>query len=395
MEIIHIVLGKANPERMNGVNRVVYEMATSQVKFGYPVQVWGITGIPKHDYPARQFETRLYQKHKWAFTADAGLLKDLYEKRMSIVVHFHGAFIPAFYTLSRFLQKYNIPCFITPHSSYNKVVMKKNALIKKIYFLFFEKKLLNYCSAIHLLGKTEWDGLESIYNNDKSVLIPYGFNHNTDLHSEIQKRGVFTICYCGRLSIYTKGLDILFRGFTLFNKRFPESEMIVIGDGREKAELEKMCTDLQLRASVHFRGSLFGSEKIRVISSCQVFAHPSRTDGIPATIVEAAALGLPCIVSQATNVGDYISQYDAGILLNENTPECFCEGLTELYHRMRSVDGEKQLRYHAIQMIGEVFNWQDILIRFDALYESAFRQKQMSGKVQLESPLQKFQMNKG
>jgi hypothetical protein len=45
MEIIHIVLGKANPDRMNGVNKVVYQLATKQVEFGENVAVWGLSLI--------------------------------------------------------------------------------------------------------------------------------------------------------------------------------------------------------------------------------------------------------------------------------------------------------------------------------------------------------------
>ena len=55
MEIIHIILGKANPERMNGVNKVVHEMASNQTQRGYEVMVWGITTNPVHDYPERGF----------------------------------------------------------------------------------------------------------------------------------------------------------------------------------------------------------------------------------------------------------------------------------------------------------------------------------------------------
>ena len=43
MEIIHLVMGKANPQRMNGVNKVVYQLATKQAEAGIKVQVWGFT----------------------------------------------------------------------------------------------------------------------------------------------------------------------------------------------------------------------------------------------------------------------------------------------------------------------------------------------------------------
>ena len=49
MEIIHLILGKANPNRMNGVNKVVHELATTQVEKGISAEVWGITDNPVHD----------------------------------------------------------------------------------------------------------------------------------------------------------------------------------------------------------------------------------------------------------------------------------------------------------------------------------------------------------
>ena len=60
MKIIHLVLGKANPLRMNGVNKLVHEMATTQQEMGYNVNLWGITENPIHDYPPRNYRTVLF-----------------------------------------------------------------------------------------------------------------------------------------------------------------------------------------------------------------------------------------------------------------------------------------------------------------------------------------------
>src|ERR1700722_11488354 len=136
MEIIHLILGKANPERMNGVNKVIHEMATNQHLHGYPVQVWGITAQPKHDYPDRVFSTRLFQAYRNPFRLDAALKQAFLDYKGRIVVHIHGAFIPVFYAVSRFLDDHTIPFIITPHSTYNRLIMKKNAMRKKIYFRF-------------------------------------------------------------------------------------------------------------------------------------------------------------------------------------------------------------------------------------------------------------------
>ena len=63
MKIIHIVLGRANPNRMNGVNRVAHNLATAQVNKGSDVSVWGITASA--NLPDDELE-RSY-KTKWFF----------------------------------------------------------------------------------------------------------------------------------------------------------------------------------------------------------------------------------------------------------------------------------------------------------------------------------------
>ena len=64
MDIIHIVLGKANPDRMNGVNKVVHQLATKQAASNRSVQVWGITEDLSHNYAERNFKTQLFKKSK-------------------------------------------------------------------------------------------------------------------------------------------------------------------------------------------------------------------------------------------------------------------------------------------------------------------------------------------
>ncbi|MBY0574697.1 MAG: glycosyltransferase, partial [Undibacterium sp.] len=48
-----------------------------------------------------------------------------------------------------------------------------------------------------------------------------------------------------------------------------------------------------------------------------VFAHPSRNEGLPTSVLEVAAMGIPCVVTDATNVGDAIREYNAGAVIAE------------------------------------------------------------------------------
>jgi glycosyltransferase involved in cell wall biosynthesis len=372
MEIIHLILGKANPERMNGVNKVIHEMATNQVLHGYPVEVWGITAHPKHDYPDRVFTTRLFQAYRNPFRLDAALKQAFLDYRGRIVVHIHGAFIPAFYAVSRFLDDHKIPFIITPHSTYNRVIMKKNAIRKRIYFRFFEKRLLERSSFIHLLGRSEWIGLGDIYHNKKSVILPYGFTRQEEKDAPEKANGFFVV-YCGRLAVHHKGLDILLKGFALFNRKYPDTRLILIGDGREKQQLQELCRFLGIESSVTFMGSVFGKEKIRILQECQVFAHPSRTDGLPATIVEASSLGLPCVISEATNMGELVERHDAGYKMKSLDPEEFDRGLTIMYKRIVKTGQGSLLKANACNMIDTAFNWPGVLRHLNDIYQQSLQ----------------------
>ena len=60
MEIVHLILGKANPNRMNGVNKVVYQLASRQSLSKRDVSIWGITKDLNHNYGERPFQTLLF-----------------------------------------------------------------------------------------------------------------------------------------------------------------------------------------------------------------------------------------------------------------------------------------------------------------------------------------------
>lgn len=114
MEIIHLILGKANPNRMNGVNKVVYQLATKQAESGKNVSVWGITKDLTHNYGERNFETILFKAKKNPFLIGRNLKDSIRKKKGKATFHLHGGWIPTYSTISRFLSKNNIPFVITP-----------------------------------------------------------------------------------------------------------------------------------------------------------------------------------------------------------------------------------------------------------------------------------------
>ena len=73
MKIVHLVLGKANPERLNGINRIVHNLALAMHRQDFDVEVWGITPDPDAETPAREYGLRLFPTRRNSFALDSGL----------------------------------------------------------------------------------------------------------------------------------------------------------------------------------------------------------------------------------------------------------------------------------------------------------------------------------
>ena len=371
-KIIHVVLGKANPQRMNGVNKVVYQLASRQHDAGEDVVVWGITKDLSHNYPERAFTTELYKAYRNPFKIDATLKNSIKSLPKNTIVHIHGGFIPAFFSLSHCLKKNKVPFVFTPHGAFNTIALQRSALYKKIYIFFFEKSLLKAATYIHSLGKSEVDGLNLVYPNQKSVLIPYGFD-STGMPLTQAANQSFVIGFCGRLDVYTKGLNELVEGFKQFNAEVPASSLWLIGDSSEKDQLKAYAKSIGLNGQVVFYGAKYGEEKNELLSRCHVFAAPSRNEGLPTAVLEAASMGIPCLVTEATNTGDAIRKYNAGEVIDETKGEEIYKGLKRMHTLLSAPSQLEAFRKNSIKMVAEEYNWNRILDQFRSMYDKAIK----------------------
>jgi glycosyltransferase involved in cell wall biosynthesis len=142
MRIIHLILGKANPNRMNGVNRVVHNLATAQAALGEDVSVWGITN-PDTDTGEieRSYKTKWFRPSKWPFTINTELSKAILDCS-NTCFHLHGGFIPVYYNISKVINKSNCDFVLTPHGTYTEGAMAGNKMVKQIYFRLFEQYVI-------------------------------------------------------------------------------------------------------------------------------------------------------------------------------------------------------------------------------------------------------------
>lgn len=364
--IVHIILGKANPDRMNGVNKVVYQLANAQSEIGERVEVWGITRDPKSpsDY-SRCYQLRLFQKKRNPFLLNSSLIRMIKEAHASTFFHLHGGFLPQMFALSQILIKSQKDFIFTPHGSYNLLALRKSYLLKKLYLFLFEKGMLKKAKYVHIIGQSEANAMEDLELKSERILIPNGqTRERTDIAKGNSASMDINFGFMGRFTVYTKGLDLLFKGFKLYREKHRGAgKLKLIGSGGEESRIKKMISDLNLTGLVILVGAKYGEEKKACLRDLTGFFHPSRNEGLPGSVLEASALGVPCVVSEATNLLSYIDDYYAGLGLKENTPECIANAM-KILELLKNSGSLCFMAANAKRMIEKEFDWQVIARRF-------------------------------
>jgi len=174
MRIIHLVLGKGNPNRMNGVNKVAHTLATVQTSLGHDVYLWGIANSLTHNFPPRNYNTILFRQISNKLKLDDDLIRKINDLSKDTIVHIHGSFIPEFYHVSKALKKRSIPYIYTSHGALAPGAMEKNSIVKRVYFQLFERSILKNARAVQVLGKSVEDNIANLVKLDNKVSIPNG-----------------------------------------------------------------------------------------------------------------------------------------------------------------------------------------------------------------------------
>ena len=369
MKIIHLVLGKGNPERMNGVNKVAYQLATSQTNLGHDVTLWGIANSLEENYPSRNFKTQLFTQIKNKFVIDAKLKSAIQSLSNDTIVHLHGSFIPEFYHATQLLNQQNISYIYTPHGSLTEMAMTKNKFVKKVYFELFESRLIAKAKRVQLLGVNEFSYLDKLTKRANKCLIANGQDMGViPMYPSKSIKGDSPVFgFCGRIAKFHKGLDLMLRGFQQYIHGGGEGVLELIGDGGDRKEIEQLAVELKIADKVVFHGKKFGKEKFDLLNRMDVFLHTSRMEGFPTAVLEAAALKIPTITSEATNINSYVKQYNCGFTLTDNSPAEIAETMHTAFQFFKENKLEK-MGEEGRRMVEQEFDWEKIATQLIQVY---------------------------
>ncbi len=179
--------------------------------------------------------------------------------------------------------------------------------------------------------------------------------------------GILRLVFMGRM-IPLKGLDFTLRAVKLSRDAGLDISMELLGDGPERAGLEKLTRELGLTEHVHFHGFRSQEDCASILSQADALILNSLRECGGAVILEAMSLGKPVIASDWGGPADYVDD-KCGILVHPSPRVNFIHRLSDA---ISSLANDPESRYSmgqaGIHKIKREFDWDKKIDRMLEIY---------------------------
>lgn len=175
-------------------------------------------------------------------------------------------------------------------------------------------------------------------NESRITVIPRAIGKNLQIHdspantnklrSNLRVDDAYPLLLnVGRL-VPQKGQKYLIEAMLTIVNKFPKVKLLIAGEGPLHNELQNYVNNLELSGSVTLLG---GRDDIKMLNlACDIFVFPSLSEGMPGSLLEAAALGKPCITTDIEPVLEILEDQVSGILVPQRNPEALAQAVIKL-----------------------------------------------------------------
>lgn len=169
-------------------------------------------------------------------------------------------------------------------------------LIKKYYM----KKIPLYATHLFACGKKAGDWMfsgekyEIIHNAIDVKKYTYSLEKARAIRKEMHLENNVVIGHVGRFDLQ-KNHKFLLDIFSECIKVVPDAKLLLVGDGEEREDIKARARELGINNNVIFTGVRSDVEDLFQVMD--IFVFPSLYEGLPVTMIEAQAAGLPCVIS--------------------------------------------------------------------------------------------------
>lgn len=313
-----------------------------------------IQEIKKVDTKRRIQIIEITTKKAWDLNFFFSIKRALCGNHEQTLIHTHGykALIYSYFATL-------ISCSKTPpivHTHHGNTGHTKLVRIYESIALFCMRRIKKVIAVSEVMKKE----LQSRYKlkNVELVINMLSFNNLLELKQKrIQYRQqsnshLLRLAFIGRLSP-EKGPYQLLKFFSTYVNR-DRFLLTFIGDGPERIKMDGLLKEKPLN-NVKFTG--FINSVAPELITQDVLVMPSFTEGLPMTLIETAALGLPVIATDVGAVSSIVKDNENGLLLQLNDENSWHKALDEIFERFQSFSEKSNEKSSVIENLYSKKNW--------------------------------------
>ena len=370
MRVAQIIPYRLHP--YSGVRGAVVGLSCALAHRALDVEVWHLDAWPEPAYDlleelqSERVERVDFSKYGFNWRLHSAIRQRIVQRKVELV-YLHGAFSPLNNILARLLP---VPYVLTPHGGCAAAVLHHRRIRKTAFKYLFEMPLLRGAAALCALSEAERDEFPRFGFTGPVDVAAYGIGpapktlnakaFRTELGFE---EGVRLAIFVGRLDIYYKNLEVLVRGM----EQATDWHLVLVGpDFRGGHQyLETLIRRSQLEARVHLVGPRRGHALHEAMASADLFILISRSEGLPAALLEALGHGVPALVSPAVERAVGVATAGAGWTVSP-------EGLGRQLEALATLDSQTW-REHQIEAkrLSARFAWDKVIARHEEIARRA------------------------
>jgi glycosyltransferase involved in cell wall biosynthesis len=196
-----------------------------------------------------------------------------------------------------------------------------------------------------------------VSKNNISV-ISSGTSFEIKYKHNFKQRFPVRILFVGRFADQ-KNPILLLQAMSLIAKTSANVELVMVGDGELRPEIESYIADNNLGSRVKLLGFLTGEKLEKQYEQSDIFVLPSRAESFGIVLIEAMSKGLPIVATDITAVRNTVKNRQNGLLVSQD-PESIVEAIQELvnnkklYETVSSNNSSRAKGYHWDRIVNEI-----------------------------------------
>jgi glycosyltransferase involved in cell wall biosynthesis len=211
-------------------------------------------------------------------------------------------------------------------------------------------------------------------SNDRIRVVPNGID--TSLYAaRPDRRPIRRIVTVANLR-KEKAHEVLLEAAAMVVRRFADIELLFVGDGSRRAELEAIARRHGVERHTRFLGHC--DDVPAILSSSDLFVLPSRSEALPNAVLEAMAAGLPVIAMRVGGIPEIVDHQRTGVLVGPDDARALGFAMLDL---IQWPEHAYALGDKARASIARDYSFDRMVAAFEDLYLDALRTRTPAGSM--------------